>query len=97
MSDTVHHSGKPPNCDGKGGRSFEIRVTKQKARLHNTGCRAVFSLGFDGTLPTTKGTVRNPIQAAEKAQGVALSQNFKALNGCILSLKTQEMTNKVIK
>ena len=31
MSDTGNHAGKPPKYDEKGGRSFKIWVTKQKA------------------------------------------------------------------
>ena len=71
-------------------------VMKSKAWMHNIGIGATLSPGFDGTLPATKGTVFDPTKQAEKAQQVALNQKFKALNGCILSFKTPEMTNKVI-
>ena len=97
MSDTGHHLGKTPKYDRRGGRSFKIWVMQQKAWLHKTGCGAVVSPGFDATLPATKGTVLDPATAAEQAQGVALSQNFKAVNGCILSFEMPEIMDKVIK
>ena len=96
MSDTGHHAGKPPKYDGKGGRSFEMWVMKQKAWLHNIGCGAVVSPGFDRTLSTTNGVVLDPMTAGEKAQQVALNQNYKAVNACILSFETLETMNKII-
>ena len=96
MSDTGHHAGKPPKYDGKGGRSFDIWVMKKKAWLYNIGCGAVLISGFDGTLSVTKRAVLNPTVVAETAQQVALNQNYKAVNGCILSFETPEMMNKVI-
>ena len=96
MSATGHQSVKPPKYDGKGGRNFEMWVMKQKAWLHNIGCEAVFSPGFDGTLSATKDTVFDLTQPAEKAQSVVIGQNYKAVNGCILSFEMPEMMNKVI-
>ena len=61
-----------------------------KAWLHNIGCGAVLSPGFDRTLPATKGAVPDPTKPAKKAQQVALNKTYKAVNGCILSLESQK-------
>ena len=71
-------------------------VMKYKAWMHNIGIGAAFSPGFDGTLPAKEVTVIDLIQTSDKAQSVALTLNYKAVNGCVLAFKTAEMMNKVI-
>ena len=69
---------------------------EQKAWLHNIGYGTVLSPGFDGTLPATERVVLDLIKQAEKAQFLALNQNYKAVNECILLFETPETMNKVI-
>ena len=63
--------------------------------MHNIGCGAVLSPGFDGTLPATEGAVLDLTKLAEEVQQMALNQNYKAVDECILSFKTPEMMNKI--
>ena len=65
--------------------------------MHNIGCRAVLSPGFDGTLPAKEATVLNLTQPSDKAQSVAFALNYEAVNACVSSFKTAETMNKVIK
>ena len=69
---------------------------EQKAWLHNIGYGTVLSPGFDGTLPATERAVLDLIKQADKAQSLALNQNYKAVNERILLFETPEMMNKVI-